>query len=235
MMRLHHFYDVFVGMRLREIKSLVDSTCDPAFAVDGGGRIAAWNRGAEKLFGLPVEEAMGRLCGHVLEGSDACGLVCSENCTVRQAVERRHPMENFDLQVTTIKGRQWCNVSVLIIDEEQSLDPFAVHIVRSIDLRKRLELMVQDFIVSETAIQPAEALAIVAGTRAPARSADLSVRELEILRLLAYGESTEAIASRLHLSRSTVNNHIQHCMKKLDAHSRLEAIRRAEQAGLIAP
>ena len=222
-------------MRLKEIRSLVESTSDPAFAVDGEGRIAAWNQGAEKLFGLPVEEAVGRLCGTVLEGSDACGAVCSENCTVRQAVERRHPMENFDLQVSTIKGRQWCNVSVLIIDEEQSPDPFAIHIVRSIDLRKRLEMMVQDFIVSETAIPAVEALALVSGTRASARSADLTAREIEILRLLARGESTVAIASALHLSRATVNNHIQRTMKKLDAHSRLEAIRRAEQAGLIAP
>ncbi len=233
MICFHHFYDAFVCMRLKEIKSLVESTCDPAFAVDGVGRIAAWNRGAESLFGLLQTEALGRLCGEVLEGSDACGLVCSENCTVRQAVERHHPMENFDLQVSTIKGRQWCNISILIIDEEQSPDPFAVHIVRSIDLRKRLELMVQDFIVSETAISPIEALAIVSGTRAPARSADLSDRELEVLRLLARGESTAGIATALHLSRATVNNHIQHAMKKLDAHSRLEAIRRAEQAGLI--
>ena len=37
----------------------------------------------------------------------------------------------------------------------------------------------------------------------------------------------------IHISRTTVNNHIQHILGKLNAHTRLEAIRRAEHAGLI--
>ncbi|MCC6328799.1 MAG: response regulator transcription factor, partial [Acidobacteria bacterium] len=37
----------------------------------------------------------------------------------------------------------------------------------------------------------------------------------------------------LHISRNTVDNHIQHILKKLNAHSRLEAVRRAELSGLI--
>ncbi|RMG50565.1 MAG: DNA-binding response regulator [Acidobacteria bacterium] len=45
--------------------------------------------------------------------------------------------------------------------------------------------------------------------------------------------TTADIADRLCISRTTVNNHIQHILRKLNAHSRLEAIRRAERAGLI--
>jgi DNA-binding NarL/FixJ family response regulator len=56
---------------------------------------------------------------------------------------------------------------------------------------------------------------------------------LEVLRLLAKGETTESIADQLSISRTTVNNHIQHILHKLNAHTRLEAIRRAEHAGLI--
>jgi DNA-binding NarL/FixJ family response regulator len=41
------------------------------------------------------------------------------------------------------------------------------------------------------------------------------------------------VADQLHLSRTTINNHVQHILRKLDAHSRLEAIRRAEHARLI--
>jgi DNA-binding CsgD family transcriptional regulator len=55
----------------------------------------------------------------------------------------------------------------------------------------------------------------------------------EILRLLARGATTTTIAQQLHVSRTTVNNHVQHILRKLDAHSRLEAIRRAEHAGLL--
>jgi DNA-binding NarL/FixJ family response regulator len=69
--------------------------------------------------------------------------------------------------------------------------------------------------------------------RAPAKDAELSARELEVLRLLARGESSRSVAELLHISRTTVNNHVQHILRKLGAHNRLEAIRRAEHAGLI--
>jgi len=61
----------------------------------------------------------------------------------------------------------------------------------------------------------------------------LTDRELEILRLLGKGSTTSEVADQLHISRTTVNNHVQHILRKLDAHTRLEAIRRAEHAGLI--
>jgi DNA-binding CsgD family transcriptional regulator len=47
--------------------------------------------------------------------------------------------------------------------------------------------------------------------------AELSIRELEILRLLGNGNNTAAIAAKLHISRTTVNNHVQHILRKLGA------------------
>jgi len=51
--------------------------------------------------------------------------------------------------------------------------------------------------------------------------------------MLAHGESSKTVSAQLNISRTTVNNHVQHILRKLDAHTRLEAIRRAEHAGLI--
>lgn len=220
-------------MRAEEISRLVASTSDAAFAVDGDGSVIAWNGAAETLFGLPAAEAIGRPCGDLLQGSDECGAVCSRDCTVIQAVHRRHPISNFDLQVNTATGRKWCNISVLIAENGSSVSPHAIHIVRPIDFRKQLEILVRDFIVSRTELPTEEAVALISSTRAAAREAELSVRELEILRLLGKGANTAAIAAQLHISRTTVNNHVQHILRKLGAHNRLEAIRRAEHAGLI--
>jgi PAS domain S-box-containing protein len=220
-------------MRLREIKELVDGTSDRAFAVDGSGHIAAWNKAAADLFGLPAEEAIGKHCGEILQGMDECGLVCSSECTVKQAVRKRHPVGNFDLQIQTSRGREWCNVSVLIADEANSTSPYAIHIVRPIDLRKRLELLMRDFIVTGAGLPAEQVTTLISSTRAPAHDTQLSERELEVLRLLAKGSTTAEIAAQLHISRTTVNNHIQHILRKLDSHTRLEAIRRAEHAGLI--
>ena len=220
-------------MRREELRVMIDSTSDPAFAVDREGSIVAWNSSAEKLFGRSTGTALGLLCGEILKGTDECGLVCSKNCTVRQTIENRHPISNFDLEVETVQGRQWCNVSVLTVEDTGSTRPLAIHVVRPIDLRKRLEILVRNFVVTNTNVTPESAVALLTATRAPAKDAQLSPRELEVLRLLSQGESSRNIATLLHISTTTVNNHVQHILKKLNARNRLEAIRRAEHAGII--
>jgi PAS domain S-box-containing protein len=52
----------------------------------------------------------------------------------------------------------------------------------------------------------------------------LTARQAEVLRLLEHGRSTEQIADELHLKVKTVQEHIRHVMRALDAHSRLEAV-----------
>lgn len=220
-------------MRLREIKALVESTSDSSFAVDGSGCIAAWNKGAETMFGFAAVDVIGRMCCEVIKGNDECGPVCSADCTIQQAVRKHHPIGNFDLHVQTVKGKQWCNMSVLIADEAGSSRPYSIHIIRLIDVRKRLELLVRDFVVNGTGMPPEQASTLISTTRAAARDAELSNRELDVLRLLGKGVTTNVIAQQLHISRTTVNNHIQHILRKLDVHTRLEAIRRAEHAALI--
>jgi PAS domain S-box-containing protein len=219
-------------MRDEELRKLIDGTSDAAFVVNSEGVVVAWNKAAGKLFGVTAEQAIGQLCRKIVQGIDECGAVCSPNCTVQQAVSKRRPLESFDLEVQTADGEQWCNVSVVIAESNSSTEVYAIHIVRPADLRKRLEMVVRDFVVSNTGLPADQAVAMIA-SRTPARESDLSAREIETLRLLAKGSSTRSIADQLHISPTTVNNHCQRILRKLDAHTRLEAIRRAEHAGLI--
>jgi len=94
-------------------------------------------------------------------------------------------------------------------------------------------MLVRDFVVTGTGMPPEQATTLISSARAAARETDLSERELDVLRLLSKGVRTAAVAEQLHISRTTVNNHIQHILRKLDVHTRLEAIRRAEHAGLL--
>jgi PAS domain S-box-containing protein len=52
----------------------------------------------------------------------------------------------------------------------------------------------------------------------------LTPRQAQVLNLLERGRSTEQIAGELHLSAETVRNHIRHLLRRLGAHSRLEAV-----------
>jgi len=57
----------------------------------------------------------------------------------------------------------------------------------------------------------------------------LSERELEIMRLIAAGLSNKKISEKLYISLSTVKTHLRNIYSKLDAHSRTEAVARANE------
>jgi DNA-binding NarL/FixJ family response regulator len=61
----------------------------------------------------------------------------------------------------------------------------------------------------------------------------LTARELEVLRLLASGTSTTAAADSLGISTATLRAHVQAVLRKLGAHSRLEAVAEAARLGLV--
>ena len=67
----------------------------------------------------------------------------------------------------------------------------------------------------------------------PGEKFDLSERELEILRLLVKGLSHKMIASDLHISIYTVNNHIKNIYQKLHVHSVSEAVSTALQKRIV--
>jgi LuxR family maltose regulon positive regulatory protein len=68
---------------------------------------------------------------------------------------------------------------------------------------------------------------------APVLLEPLSQRELEVLRLLAHGLSNETIAAQLVLSVGTVKRHLHHIYVKLDATSRISAVARGRDLGLL--
>ena len=71
-------------------------------------------------------------------------------------------------------------------------------------------------------------------TAAPAPASDiLSRRELDIMGLLAKGLTLTAIAEILSISEHTVTTHVKKIYKKLNVHSRGEAVYDARQLHLI--
>jgi LuxR family maltose regulon positive regulatory protein len=67
----------------------------------------------------------------------------------------------------------------------------------------------------------------------PALPEPLTSRELEVLRLLAAGQSNQRIAHGLVVTLDTVKKHVTHILAKLGAANRTEAVTRARKLGLI--
>ena len=81
-----------------------------------------------------------------------------------------------------------------------------------------------------------EAVLSAAGHRSKQRRdgpAGLTVREVDVLRLLARGLSTKTLAEKLGMSPKTAGNHIEHIYVKINANNRVSASLFAVEHGLL--
>ncbi|MCS7058408.1 MAG: response regulator transcription factor [Meiothermus sp.] len=84
----------------------------------------------------------------------------------------------------------------------------------------------------EAVLSPPVAARLLGRMRGPAEE-NLSLRELEVLALVARGLSNKEIARKLKISEATVKTHLLHTFSKLGVDDRTAAVTVALQRGLI--
>jgi DNA-binding NarL/FixJ family response regulator len=85
----------------------------------------------------------------------------------------------------------------------------------------------------DSALHPRVAARLVQHTAQPAGFADLTLRERDVLRLLAEGFANKEIARRLSLSEKTVKTHVSNILQKLGVADRTQAALLAVRRGLV--
>lgn len=199
----------------------IEAAGDPVFVVGERWNITHWNKAAEDAFGRTANDVRGQPCYEVIAGIDDTGRqVCRLHCEKWALIRRGARVHCFDVRALPTHER-WASVSILPVSDDSGR-PFAlVHMLRNVERSKRLERFVRDLsVAAEDVLEPKVGNGIVHD----AEPIHLTIRELEVLGLLAHGAGTNVIADRLGVSRHTVHNHIAVVLNKLGVHSRAEAV-----------
>jgi PAS domain S-box-containing protein len=203
---------------------------EAVFAIDSSDRIVLWNKRCEELLGKPSRTVLGKRCYEVLAGRDASGnIYCYRNCPVAfQARERpADPVAQFPLRVKGGDGEErWVEISLFAIPSYHPALSTVVHIVR--DAKKKPSALEKELEGEAARSEPLWPM-----TTSEGEPVALTPREQDVLRSLARGMSTAAIARKLSISPVTVRNHIQSILQRLDVHSKLAAVVYAYRHDLI--
>jgi DNA-binding NarL/FixJ family response regulator len=82
-------------------------------------------------------------------------------------------------------------------------------------------------------LSPKVAARLVREVRAPDDSEELTEREVEVLRLMAMGQSNKEIARSLQIGEKTVKTHVSNILAKLRVPNRTQAALHAARIGLV--
>ena len=203
---------------------------EAVFAIDSSDRIILWNKKCEEMLGRTARAVLGKRCYDVIAGRDENGNVyCYRNCPVAHQARDlpNDPVQRFQLSVETGSGgRRNVEVSLFAIPSYHPALSTVVHVLR--DGTKKVSALERDLAKEDDHREPLWPIATKSG-----QPVDLTVREKEILRCLAEGLATSAIAKKLFISPVTVRNHVQSILHKLDVHTKLAAVVFAYQHELI--
>lgn len=206
---------------MRETRVLLECTGDPAFASDEQGRIVGWNAAAERLLGYPAESVLGKPCCEITCGMDLFGnLFCREECNLRGMIHRHKPVRSFEMRVRNASGRFLRVACSVLVIRTSGAGQFSIfHILRP---------------AADTDNVHADLVPTREPHSRPSQEAvGLTRREIEVLWLISEGYGTRQIADSLFISPNTVRTHVQSILRKLEVHTKTQAVALARRLHLI--
>lgn len=203
--------------------------------MDMDQRIVFWNKAAERILGHRRDEVLGKPCHQVLRGvSVERILVCAPNCTVILGARCGKVAPSRSVFVYSNEGRpKWISISHVLLPLEHFNCSLLLNVFHETTDEMEARRVVQGL---ERLLSGSSRMSIppkFSEPRANGTLADLTPRELEVVKLLAEGQGTREIAQSLSIALATARNHIQHVLSKLGAHTRHEVVAVAFRQNLI--
>lgn len=190
----------------------------PTWVIGVDRKILFLNPLAEALLEITQEEACGRPCCDVIRGHRQDEMVCGPNCLVVALRNQKLPVAPVTMRLgrgQRIGLEEHCvKVIYIPVDGAQGGGPCLVCCALDFDRPRRLERYMLK-------VARRSRLARRLNQQRPH---SLSIREREVLQLLADDHNLKEIARTLYISHSTVRNHVRNLIAKLGAHSIQEAI-----------
>ena len=199
----------------RRLATVVKDSSDAITVLDLDGRITAWNRGAEHLYGYTEGEALALNLDKLLPAERL-----DESRAFIEAIQSGELTGSLDSQRRTKDGRVldiWVTFTVLTDDRGQ---PVAIATTER-DVTERRRHTIERRETERADIE--------------ARFDSLTPREKEVLARLAANPadpSSQTIADALGVSRRTIEHHRASIMKKMQAQSVVDLITTVSQFGL---
>lgn len=93
---------------------ILDSIADGVFTVDLEWKITSFNCAAEKITGIPREEALGRLCSDVFRAN-----ICETDCALKKTMLTKKPIINKPVYIINARGKKIpISVSTAVFKDE---------------------------------------------------------------------------------------------------------------------
>jgi DNA-binding CsgD family transcriptional regulator len=194
----------------------VEALAMPVWISGDDRNITYLNSRAEGLLGRSSGRCIGKPCYQVIRGRSGKGeKFCSEQCPAVRQLKHQKEIEPFRIRVGVGRRARWVQVVMIAAQSPDMTGDRMIHCV--IDGEK--EQRFRRYLTRVMTRTPGARL----GKR-EVTSFRLTRREREILSLLSQDASLYEIADKLHLSYTTVRNHVQHILRKLGVHSIMEAV-----------
>ncbi len=219
-----------------DILALLESAEIGAFATSPDQVIVFWNQAAEQMLGFSADQVVGVRCYEAVAGMTpgSSSSECLYGCPFLRILRAGEIPGPRNMQVLSASGeRTHVTMTPVIVSDPEREVPLVLHLLAPRDDAAG-QADAGQYPRTELAGRPA---AVVARQSAEStRSAGyqpLSARELEVLRLVSQGWSTERIAEDLEISVHTVRNHVRHFRRKLQAKTKLDAVLAGMRLGIL--